>query len=285
MPSENCPVSTVLENEILGELWRRGIVVWLDRDGYYSECADFATVRHSAGDFPYPVVGFRRSFLELMLELEGLQNGLDPTPLLIHMPGFTEDSIRNTPLLELYKVGFRYRRALDTLARDAATGKVPPAEINAFLADEEVTLANADEWLTSRAGKKRTGVAGVLDRTSLEVVIRELLIKDTFLSERLDKDRAEELDSLRAYLARQLGVDEQWIFFITLDKSDLRWVILFHWQSSPHFSPGFVARSVRRGAQWGLRPEGRGGVVRTTSNSQVVPPVMPAVMKFIIENS
>ena len=24
---------------------------------------------------------------------------------------------------------------------------------------------------------------------------------------------------------------------------------LFHWQSSPHFPPGFVARSVRRGAQ------------------------------------
>ena len=28
---------------------------------------------------------------------------------------------------------------------------------------------------------------------------------------------------------------------------------------SPHFSPGFVARSVRCCAQWVLRPEGRGG--------------------------
>ena len=46
------------------------------------------------------VVGFRGSFLDLLFKLEPYGSGLDKQPLLIHMPGFTEQSIRATPVLE-----------------------------------------------------------------------------------------------------------------------------------------------------------------------------------------
>jgi len=123
--TEPRPISAALEQEVRGELRRRGIVVWLDRDDCYSGFVDALAGGYARGDFPYPVVPFRGSFLSTMLALEDLETGLDQTPLLIHLPGFTEEMVRGTPLLELYKAGFRYRRALDTLIRDAATGRLP----------------------------------------------------------------------------------------------------------------------------------------------------------------
>ncbi|MBU2688678.1 MAG: PglZ domain-containing protein, partial [Actinobacteria bacterium] len=105
------PISAALEKEVRGELRRRGIVVWLDRDDCYSGFVDSLAERCARDDFPYPVVPFRGSFLETMLALEDLETGLDQTPLLIHMPGFTEEMMRGTPLLELYKAGYRFRRA------------------------------------------------------------------------------------------------------------------------------------------------------------------------------
>ena len=75
---------------------------------------------------------------------------------------------------------------------------------------------NFHAQLLSHLVLDRLDVAGLLDRTSLEVVIRELLIKDTFLGDHLDKGRAEDVDSLRAYLARQIGMDGDWLSFSRL---------------------------------------------------------------------
>jgi len=210
------PVTACLEAEITGELRRRAIVVWLDRDEHYTEYVDGLAGRFGRGEFPYPVVAFRGSFLEMMLALEDLEGGLDQTQVLIHMPGFTEDMMRGTPLLELYKAGYRHRRALDTLVREAATGQIPPDEIEKYLAakDEGLSLAEADVWLGSRLGTGKQGLAGLLDRTSLEVVVRELLIKDTFLGDQLDRNRSEDLEVLRSYFVRQLGMTDEWVEFV-----------------------------------------------------------------------
>jgi len=205
-------ITTALEQQLLGELRRRGIVVWLDRDRRYTDYVDDLVARYARSGFPYPVVAFRGSFLDTMLALEDCAGGLDPTPLLIHMPGFTEDMMRATPLLELYKAGYRFRRALDTLIRDAATGLLPPQEIDRYLATD-YTLAAADEWLGRLAGAERQGLAGLLDRTSLEVVIQELLIKDTFLGEQLRKEQPDGLGVLQAYLERKIGMSERWVDF------------------------------------------------------------------------
>lgn len=208
------PVTTALEREVQGELRRRGIVVWLDRDESYTEYVDSLLVRWAAAGFPYPVVAFRGSFLEIMLALENLATGLDPTPVLIHMPGFTEDAMRATPILEIYKAGFRFRRALDTLVRDAATGHVAPAEVSAFLDTGPPTLASADAWLAKHTSAAREGLSAILDHTSPEVVTNELLVRDTFLGVHLHGDRPESVTALRAYFARHLGLDDSWLEFI-----------------------------------------------------------------------
>ena len=85
-----------------------------------------------AGELPYEVRAFRGSHLALMLSLEGVAGGADKVPLVIHLPGFNEDTVRQTPLFELYAAGTRYRKALDTLITEAAAGRVRPDRIAAF---------------------------------------------------------------------------------------------------------------------------------------------------------
>ncbi len=92
----------------------------------YTLYVDQLVERYAKGEFFAPVVAFRGSYLAMLLTLEPYGNGLDREPLLIHMPGHTEETIRQTPILELYRAGYRYRRALDTLIREAATGRVSP---------------------------------------------------------------------------------------------------------------------------------------------------------------
>ncbi len=110
--SEPGPITIALEDEIQRELRDRGIVVWLDRDDHYTPFVDGLAERYQHGDFFAPVLPFRGSYLEMLRELAPYGNGLDPEPLLVHMPGHTEETIRQTPMLEVYLAGFRFRKAL-----------------------------------------------------------------------------------------------------------------------------------------------------------------------------
>jgi len=46
------------------------------------------------------VLAHRGSFLELLIAFENYQEGPDSEPLLLHVPGYTDATIRNPPLLE-----------------------------------------------------------------------------------------------------------------------------------------------------------------------------------------
>ena len=94
-------VSMALEQEIRAEMNAHPTLVWLDKDNSYSAFVD--TLKERQG---VPVVAFRGSFLDLMLSLETIGNGLDSPRILVHMPGFNEESIRETPVLELYRPGY-----------------------------------------------------------------------------------------------------------------------------------------------------------------------------------
>lgn len=88
-------VSAALGHEVRREVQRRGVVVWLDRDGHYSGLVDDLIRRHRAGEVAEPVVAFGGGFLELMLALEPHADGLDNVPLLVHLPGFKENGSRH----------------------------------------------------------------------------------------------------------------------------------------------------------------------------------------------
>jgi hypothetical protein len=145
--SQSGPITAALEEEVARALRQQGIVIWLDKDGHYTTHVDALVERHTRGEFFAPVVPFRGSYLAMMLALEPYGNGLDPESLLLHMPGHTEESICHTPMLELYAAGFRFRKALATLIREASSGRVGPAEIERYLASGSVSLEAAEAWL------------------------------------------------------------------------------------------------------------------------------------------
>lgn len=185
--SARSPITALLEEEVKRELRERAIVVWLDRDGSYTSYVDALAERHARGDFFAPVVRFRGSYLDAMLALEDHCNGQDPDPLLLHLPGHTEETVRKTPLLEVYRAGFRFRKALTTLVHEAARGTVGPAEIDAFLESEVVTLEGAEAWLAERAARERGGLSGQLEGLTLEWCVDALLGADPHLRKDVEK--------------------------------------------------------------------------------------------------
>ncbi|MCY2995954.1 MAG: BREX-6 system phosphatase PglZ [Planctomycetota bacterium] len=175
MPATLGPVSAVLEADLRDWVRKRGVVLWLDVDNHYSDFVNNLRKLRASGNVPYEVQAFRGSHLELMLALETLTGGIDRPSLLIHLPGFTEEAVHASPLLELYIAGIRYRKALPTLVTEAAAGRVRPEQIAAFLEQGELTLDAADAWLAAILDDRDGGLSAHLRAMSLAAVIDDLL--------------------------------------------------------------------------------------------------------------
>ncbi len=205
---DSAPISDALWREVKREVQRQGIVVWLDRDNHYSHFVETLIERGKTETLPFPVVAFRGSFLDLLLALEPYGNGLSNEQLLVHMPGYNEESIRQTPILELYEAGVRFRKALDTLVRESAHARVVQSELDAFLATPR-TLEETDTWLSAHVSARAGGLAGLLDATGPMLAIEALAKKENTLHAKTNTP--DELGVLRGYLHKLTGMDEAWI--------------------------------------------------------------------------
>ena len=169
------PVSAVLEAELRDRVRRHGIVVWLDLDDNYSQFVDRLVAARKTGDVPYEIRALRGSLLSLMLSLEGLAGGTEKVPLVIHLPGFNMDTVRDTPIFELYEAGVRFRKALDTLITEAAAGRVRPDQIDAFKEQSERSLEDSDAWLAALLEDGEGGLAAQLRAMQPTEVLNHLL--------------------------------------------------------------------------------------------------------------
>ena len=199
------PVSKALEADLREQARQHGILVWLDKEGNYTTFADALGERADRGEFAIPIRRFRGSYLELMLALEGVADGITRTPLIVHVPGHTEESIALTPLFEIYSAGRRYRRALATAVREAALGIASQEATETFLGTD-VTVEAADTWLAglrdARDGRERD-----LSPLSPEALFEALLPTGSLAIEAGDPALAR---AVRRRAAATLGVDETW---------------------------------------------------------------------------
>ncbi|USQ82558.1 BREX-6 system phosphatase PglZ [Streptomyces phaeoluteigriseus] len=168
-------MSESLEADLRSWVRRQGVVVWLDQAGHYGGFVDRLQVLCDAGALPYEVRAFRGSHLALMMALDGAAAGTERVPLVIHLPGFTEETVRQTPLFELYAAGVRYRKALDTLVTEAAAGRVRPDQIASFKAQPDMTLAGADAWLSALLDDAEEGIGAQLQAMKPTAVFDDLL--------------------------------------------------------------------------------------------------------------
>jgi hypothetical protein len=208
-------IATYLEEEIKRELRQRGIVVWLDKDNHYGSFVDCLVDRYTQEQFFAPVIAFRGSYLEMLLALEPYGNGLQPEPLLIHMPGHTEDTIRHTPILELYRAGKRYRKALPTLIREAVTGHLNPTEIETYLKQDIPNLTAAETWLQTSLTQPRDSLAIRLNGLSLDWILDGILSPTKYLQTDIC---TADLPTLIDHLHRHTGLDQPFIEFFHGDR-------------------------------------------------------------------
>lgn len=213
------PISSALFEEVAAVVRRRGLVVWMDRHGHYTAFVDDLIRRHATGELAFPVVGYRGSFLELMLSLEQYGNGLDREQLLIHLPGYDATNVRQTPVLEQYETAFKLRKALETLVTETAAGRVSPEAIQQFVATPGLTLAQADAWLEAQISGPRTGLAERLGALAPAHLVDGLLGEDRALLREL---KPQDLGELAAHLERVVGLDAAWRAFFGVPTQDAK---------------------------------------------------------------
>lgn len=198
------PVSGALESELREWVRRHGVVFFLDPSGVYSSFIDqLATTT----GLPYAVCLYRGSYLEVLFALENQASGVDTTPVVVHLPGFTEDTVKSSPLFEMYAAGARFRKALDTLVTDAAAGRVRPEQIESYCNQSNLTLDGADAWLTALSADAGQGLAAQLQGISLEAMFDDLL-NTGFISTRLGNDA--EAAAVWGHFERTLGLPTSW---------------------------------------------------------------------------
>lgn len=227
------PVSAALVAELREEARKYGVLVWLDKDGAYTELVDMlirsranppATGDSSGAesssrrghDFPFPLLAYRGSFLELMLALDGHEDGATMQPLVLHMPGFNEEDVAQAPVYELYRSGRRHRIALTTIVKSAAQGKVAPAEIEAALQAGLPSLEAADAWLDALLRGEASGIQVELPVLSAQQLFDDL-VSGGPVAQRLVEPAMEQ--AIWRYLERTLGLDEAWRSSVELGPS------------------------------------------------------------------
>jgi hypothetical protein len=206
-PTDAHPVSAALEAFLLAELSRHAIVVWLDRDDNYSAFVDALAARTEPRPFAAPIVAHRGSYLESMIALEAHTSSVDASPLLLHVPFATEDSLRASPLLEVRAIAFPFRKSLDTLIREAAAGRVPPAEVDRFLADGPTTLESADAWMATKVAAASGELAAMLCAVAPSALHDDLRSAGR-IATRLRATN--EHGPIWHYLAANLGLRDDW---------------------------------------------------------------------------
>src|SRR6185437_4480344 len=139
---------------------------------------------------------------ELMMALRDYANGLHADHVLVHLPGLNKDSIRETPVFELYKAGTVFERNLEKVVREAAVGTATPEELDAFVRAPGLSIAKADRWLEDLRGKPRDHVTTILEAIGIDDVAIGLVTVDRRIVAHLPKAAPEIL----AFLARGLGL-------------------------------------------------------------------------------
>lgn len=206
------PVSTTLEADLRAAVRKHGVVVWLDNDGAYTAFVDRLVQQRAEqpDQVPFALLPYRGSHLTLMMQAEGVAAGADRAAVVVHLPRFTEDRVKASPVLELYSAGVRYRKGLDTLVSEAAAQRVQPDVIKSFLAEPGLTLDRADAWLSALMDDRAGGLAAQLQAMSLPALVDDLLAdpNTSFLVRRLGSPT--DLAVLWEHLGARTGLTAAW---------------------------------------------------------------------------
>lgn len=224
-PSEGRPVnlkpaSARLERDLYEFVKTHGLAIWLDASSNYVSFVRGLSERAAAGEFPFPVLAFEGSFMELLLTLEPYGNGLTPERAVVYLPGFNTTTVSETPLYELFCAGTRHEIALDKLIEQASVGLVRPEQAAEFR-KRKPSLEEADAWLAAASAADKDVLLLELNDRRESSVLSELFSEDSPLVDALaDGTKAA---TVMAYLERRVGLtSDAWLRLLHFEPNDLK---------------------------------------------------------------
>jgi hypothetical protein len=198
-----------IKKKLEQDLRTRGLLVWLDKENEFTSLVDTWMEQKKEGQFHYDIFAFRGSFLELMVASRDVLSGRDVPKCVIHMPGFNEQEIKKTPVLEAYKAGRRWRISLETMIREAAQGRLSEDQTQFLLSKEAVTLSQAEEFISNEEDIPQE-IKGLLRKYGEDRFVLEFIKNPARINTELCLAPENCFPLLLEYFDKLVGLDEQW---------------------------------------------------------------------------
>ena len=198
-----------IKRKLEQDLRTRGLLVWLDKDDEFTSLVDTWKEQKHQGLFHYDIFGFRGSFLELMVESRDVLSARDVPKCVIHMPGFNEQEIKETPVLEAYKAGQRWRVSLSTMIREVAQGRLSEDQIQTLLSREDLTLSLAEEFIRNEENIPLE-IKGLVGKYGEDGFVIEFLKDPARINAELCLAPEQCFPLVLSYFENLVGLDLQW---------------------------------------------------------------------------
>lgn len=198
-----------IKKKLEQDLRTKGLLVWLDKENEFTPLVDTWIKQKKEGLFHYDIFGFRGSFLELMVESRDVLSGRDVPKCVIHMPGFNEQEIKATPVLEAYKAGQRWRVSLETMIREVAQGRLSEDQTQFLLSKESLTLSQAEEFISNEEDIPQE-IKGLLRKYGENGFVLEFIKNPIRINAELCLAPEHCFPLLLEYFDKLVGLDEQW---------------------------------------------------------------------------
>ncbi|MGK5091072.1 BREX-6 system phosphatase PglZ [Deltaproteobacteria bacterium TL4] len=203
-------VKDYLTKQLKEDLKVKGLCVWLDAQEDYTTYVRELQEKYQAQEFEYPVLTFKGSFLELMLELSPWFSSRQNQPCLIHLPLLNQQTILKTPLLEAYKAGKELQYNLKTLIRNACAGKLTPTQLQHLLENSNLSLELADTRLTEE-DQTPDGLKKLIAKHSAIEIAIDLLQPSPKYASLIELPVQDHAATVFKYISLQFGIQESWL--------------------------------------------------------------------------
>jgi len=198
-----------IKKKLEQELRSKGLLIWLDKDNEFTPLVDSWIAQKKEGLFHYDIFAFRGSFLELMVESQHVLSTKEMPKCVIHMPGFNEQDIKDTPVLEAYKSGTRWRVSLETMVREAAQGRLSEEQIHHLLSQQELSLFKVEEYISQEADIPQE-IKGLLRKYSEDGFVLEFIRDPAKINKELCLPADKCFPVLMDYFDKLVGLDASW---------------------------------------------------------------------------
>ena len=198
-----------IKRKLEQDLRSKGLLIWLDKNNEFTALVDRWIEQKKEGLFHYDIFAFRGSFLELMVQSKHVLSAKDMPKCVIHMPGFNQDDIRETPLLESYKSGSRWRVSLETMTKEAAQGRLSEEQVQYLLSQKNQNLSQVEDYISQEEGIPQE-IKNLLRKYSEDGFVLEFIKNPATINKELCLPEDKRFPILLDYFGKLVGLDETW---------------------------------------------------------------------------